>query len=57
MIFISLIYSRVTSYLHCFDVYEFAPYVFYLSYTYIIDRFLTEVIFGSEALIKVWPIF
>ena len=57
MIFISLIYSRVTSYLHCFDVNVFAPYVFYLSYTYIIDRFLTEVIFGSEALIKVWPIF
>ena len=41
--YISLIYSRATSYLNCFNVYIFAPYAFYAPYA-----------FGSEALIRGW---
>ena len=54
MIYISLIYSRATSYLNCFNVYIFVPYVFYFSYCYIMKRFFIKAAFGSEGLIRGW---
>ena len=52
MIYISLTYSRATSYLNCFNVYIFAPHPFYFCYCYIMDRFLIKAAFGSEVLIR-----
>ena len=47
MIYVSLIYSRATSYLNCFNVYIFAPYAFYLvKLSYMMDRFLHKAAFG-----------
>ena len=52
MIYISLIYSRTTSYMNCFNLYVFSLYAFCFSYCFIMDRFLIKAAFGSEALTR-----
>ena len=54
MICISLIYSRATCHLHCFNVYILDPYAFYFSYCEVIDWFLKKAALGSVALVRGW---